>query len=534
MRKRKRGVGAWGLLLFAVLAGGCSGGGSGPSPASPTGTVTTQLSDPANQCSDQYSHVYVTVSDVQASTSGSGGGGFVGLTPGLSTHPLQVDLLSAPSAECFLAELGVTSGLPAGNYQQIRFILVTNGASGITLANGATNQCGGSSGPWNCVFQTGSSTPDELSLPSEAQTGMKIPPGQINSGGIKLASGKSVDIDIDFNACASVVEAGNSGAFLLKPTLRAGEVGTSPLIAGTVVLATASGPVVTPSGTTVSNANVWLEQEPGAADFTVGTPGAAPGATPSVSVENLLQTTTADSSGHFEFCPVGPGTYDIVADATSLPTSNLPSNATVAVGTVVTNSGGPNNLVIPLVAEPATASTPAWGQMSAIVSTVNTSAPGDDVTLNGLQAFTPPGGTTTLEALVPLLYTLSGTDGTMPKSVPPTVTTGSTFSNANCPALSSVTSCPTGTNCACFNVAVPVSNPVVGSANSTGSGYTAPAAGGSVEYAIGGVATVENGASTDLVCTPANLVTNPSALFTVTPGAVTTPTNPVLEFTGCD
>jgi Domain of unknown function (DUF4382) len=457
----------------------------------------------------------------------------VDLTPGLSAQPMQVDLLAAPAHECFLAELGVNSGLPPGKYQQIRLILVANNASGITLADGETNQCGGSSGPWNCVFQTGSATPDELSLPSEAKTGIKIPPGQISGGGIDLASGTSVDIDIDFNACTSVVEAGKSGKFLLKPTLRAGEVGTNPLIAGTVVLGTAGGAGVTPDvGTTIPNANVWLEQEPAAANFTLGNPLPASGATPSVRVENLVQTTAADSHGHFEFCPVGPGTYDVVADTASLPVSNLPSNATIAAGAVVTSGGGPNDLIVPLVAEPVTASITPWGQISAIVSTVNASAAGDDVSLNGLQTFTPPGSATTLEALVPLFYNPSGTDGTMPNSVPPTVITGSVFSDDNCPALSSA-SCPTGTNCACFNIAVPVSNPVVGSANSTGSGYTAPA-GGAVGYAISGVATVKNGSSSDFVCTPSNLVTNPSATFTVTSGTVATPVNPVLEFTGCD
>jgi len=519
-------------VILAVLVAACGGGGGGSGGTS-GGTTTTNLSDPANQCSAQYSHVYVTVSDVKASMSGSGNGGFVDLTPKLSAKPVQVDLLAAPNSECFLAELGVNSGLPAGNYQQIRLFLVDNSASGITLANGASNQCGGTNGPWNCVVQTGAAAPDTLSLPSEAQTGLKIPPGQIAGGGIKLAAGQSVDIAIDFNACTSVVQAGKSGKFLLKPTLRASEVGTSPLIAGTVVLATASGGTVVHGATTVPTANVWLEQEPGSANFTVGTPEAAGGAAPSVSVESLVQTTTADGSGHFEFCPVGPGTYDIVVDAPSLPASNLPANATVAVGANVTTNGGPNNLVVPLVAEASTAATPAWGQISAIVTTVNTAAAGDDVTLSGLQAFTPPGGSSALQAQVPLLYDLSTTDGTMPTGVPPTVTTSSAFSSANCPALSSVSSCPTGINCACFNVAVPASNPVVGIVNTNGSGYVAPAA-GAVGYAIAGIATVANGSSSDLICSPSNLVTNPAALIAATPGSVTTPTNPILQFTGCD
>jgi hypothetical protein len=518
----------FGAIWLGVLAAGC-GGGTSSTPSS--GSFTTQLSDPNNQCTNKYSHVYVTISDVQASTSGSGNSGFVDITPGLSAAPIQVDLLAAPNAECFLAELGVASGLPPGDYQQIRIILVANNASGITLAHGETNQCGGSSGPWNCVFETGSTTSNELSLPSEAQTGIKIPPGQISGGKISLSSGQSVDIDIDFNACTSVVQAGSSGKFLLKPTLRAGEVGTNPLVAGTVVLATASNGTVTPNTSQpIANANIWLEQQPATANFTPGNPAATPGASPSINVETLVQTTTSDSNGHFEFCPVLPGVYDIVADAESMPSSNLPANATVAVGASVTTSGGPNTLVIPLVAEPSTSQSPPWGQIGAIVSTKNTSAPGDDVTLNALQGFTPPGSATTVMALIPLLYNSSATDGTMPAGVPPTVTTGSTFSDTNCPSLAG-SSCAAGTNCVCFNLALPVSNVVVGSANTTGVGYTA-SAGGSVAYGISGVATVENGSSSDTVCTPSSLVTQ--GAFIVTPGAVTIPPNPLLEFTGCD
>jgi hypothetical protein len=530
------------ILALALCIGGCGGSGGGSSPtasASPTPTpttaaATTHLSDPASQCSGLYSHVFVTVSDVQASTSGSGTGGFVDLTPGLSTHPIQVDLMAEPVNECFLAQLGINSGLPAGNYQQIRFILLANNAPGVVLAGGASNQCGGNNGPWNCVVQVGSSMSNELSLPSEAQTGIKIPPGQIAGGGIELASGESVDIDIDFNACTSVVEAGKSGKFLLKPTLRASEVGTNPLIAGTIVSATAGGGgVITPDpSVAIPNANVWLEQEPTAPNFTVGNPGPGASATPSVAVENLVQTTTADSNGHFEFCPVGPGTYDVVADAQSLPGSGLPSTATVAADATVTSSGGPNNLVIPLVAESVADPAAAWGQISAIVSTVNASAPGDDVMLTGLQAFTPPGGEASLQALTPLFYDPAGSDGTMPGSVPPVVTTEATFSDANCPALSSVTSCPAGTNCACFNLAVPVGDPVVGSANATGNGYVAPAT--AKGYAIGAIATTLNGSSSDLICAPPALISNPAATFPVTAGSVTTPTNPVLQFAGCD
>jgi hypothetical protein len=142
----------------------------------------------------------------------------------LATAPKQIDLLSAPDTECLLATLGSTHGLPPGSYQQIRIILVANDATGVALStNGGSNQCAGI-GSFNCVRDS-SNNLHILSLPSETNTGIKIPPGQIAGGGLMIGVNQGVDIDIDFNACTSVVQAGHSGKFILKPTLRAAELG---------------------------------------------------------------------------------------------------------------------------------------------------------------------------------------------------------------------------------------------------------------------------------------------------------------------
>src|SRR4029077_18587192 len=69
-------------------------------------------------------------------------------------------------------------------------------------------------------------TPVELQLSSQANTGLKIPPGQIAGGPIVVAAGQDVDLNIDFNACASIVQQGN-GVMRLKPVLTAGQVGTN-------------------------------------------------------------------------------------------------------------------------------------------------------------------------------------------------------------------------------------------------------------------------------------------------------------------
>jgi hypothetical protein len=87
--------------------------------------------------------------------------------PKLASAPKQIDLLSAPDAECLLALLGSTSGLPPGKYQQIRIILVANDASGVTLStNGGINECAGV-GVLNCVAYSS----DTAARPEFAQKG---------------------------------------------------------------------------------------------------------------------------------------------------------------------------------------------------------------------------------------------------------------------------------------------------------------------------------------------------------------------------
>src|SRR5437762_13378488 len=68
-----------------------------------------------------------------------------------------------------------------------------------------------------------SNTPQALQLSSETQTGIKIPSGQIAGGSFTVGSGQTKDLNIDFDACASVVVQGN-GQYRLKPVLHAREV----------------------------------------------------------------------------------------------------------------------------------------------------------------------------------------------------------------------------------------------------------------------------------------------------------------------
>src|SRR5579875_1879485 len=226
------------LLLTALWMVSCSGGMGGSGSSSQmqtTGSVTTSISDPPTCLppNGSLSHVWGTITKVEANISSAAGpndSGWVTLVD-LSSNPKQIDLLSLASTTCLLTQLGSSTGLTPGNYQQIRMILLSNSpASGQAVP--APNACG--TNGYNCVtLATGGTL--ELNLSSEAQTGIKIPPGQIAGGGIQLLAGQTADINIDFNACASIVQEGN-GQVRLIPTLHAGEVSlNSNAISGTVV-----------------------------------------------------------------------------------------------------------------------------------------------------------------------------------------------------------------------------------------------------------------------------------------------------------
>jgi hypothetical protein len=272
------------LLAYAFLIAACSGG-------SPTTTTTTSgmatvnvmVSDPAT-CqapAGPLSHVYVTITDVQANVSSSAGSndsGWVDLTPNLSKAPQQIDLLGQANNQCFLATLGDSQQLQAGNYQQIRIMLAANSTA---VSN---NACGNSA---NCVVLASASSVHALQLSSESQTGLKIPSGQIAGGAFSIGAGQTKDLDVDFSTCESIVQEGN-GQYRLKPVLHAGEVSTTFTSINGSVLDGVTGNAV--NGTVV----VAVEQKD------------------SNGVDRVQRAALAGTEGSFVFCPLAAGTYDVV------------------------------------------------------------------------------------------------------------------------------------------------------------------------------------------------------------------------------
>jgi hypothetical protein len=453
------------VLAIVLVLVGCSGS------SSQTGFVNTSLSDPptCSAPSGPYSHVFVTVTDVEIHANANAGPndpGWIDLTPNLKNSPQQVDLLAQASTGCFLAMLGSKTELQAGSYQQIRVFLASNNAS----ISG--NQCSAAPGnPANCVVLAADSSVHALTLASEAQSGLKIPSGQIAGGNFSIAAGQTKDLDIDFNACASIVASG-SGQFILKPVLHAGEVGLSSAINGTVIDSTTGKPIV--GGTTV----VALEQKDGSG------------------VDRVLMSTLTDANGNFALCPVPAGTYDLVVAAVN--GAGVFYAATVTAG--VQNSTALGN--IPVTPEPSTnGANTGPASLTGVVQTGGSGAISEIVTLFALQTVSINGSNVVVT--IPLVQ--------------------QSVATANVTTASGV-SCQTGFDCVNFTLAVPGVNAFVGSFSGASTHYSQGT--GAVSYAVDGQPAPH--ADGTPVCSQNDIT---SGTVTVSPGN-NFPAG-TLSFTGC-
>lgn len=214
--------------LAATLAA-CGGGGGGGSTAIGTGegTLRVAMTD-APSCG--YDHVWVSIEKVSVTTSATANDTDPGWTDIALSPAKRVDLLDLTNG--VLQELGQTP-LAAGHYSQIRLVLSSNsGAPSSTIPN--------------AIQPTGGAI-TELSTPSGQQSGLKL---QAN---IDVAAGQMVDLVLDFDACRSIVKAGNSGQYILKPVVSVvprtvsgitGYVATSMPLGSTTVAAQLNGATV--------------------------------------------------------------------------------------------------------------------------------------------------------------------------------------------------------------------------------------------------------------------------------------------------
>ncbi len=238
---------ALGAVLLAILAA-CGGGGGGADAGS--GTLRVALTDnPA--CG--YDEVVVTVSEVRVHT-----GDAPDSDPGWRSIPVNpprtIDLLDYTNGA--LLDLGQTL-VPAGTYSRLRLVLAANT---------------GAAADRNWIVLSGNpGVRVPLKTPSGQQSGLKV------QTSLAVQRNGLTDVVIDFDACKSVVMAGGSGQYLLKPVLRTLPRVETGVVGEVSIVAAAAG------------ASVSLQQG-----------------------GEVRRATVADANGLFKLQPVEPGEYALV------------------------------------------------------------------------------------------------------------------------------------------------------------------------------------------------------------------------------
>jgi hypothetical protein len=300
-----RGLLGWiGTVGIAAMLAAC-GGGSGDS-ASADGSLRVALTD-APACG--YDHVFVTIQKVSVNQSATASDTDAGWTDLTLSPARQVDLLALTNG--VLEELG-TMPLAAGHYSQIRLVLAANTGTGTTALANAVQPTGGAL--------------TALSTPSGQQSGLKL------QAHFDVQPGQMADVVLDFDACASIVKAGNSGQYILKPVISVierlvsglqGFVSTTMSTASTTVSAQLNGATVratTPDST---------------GKFTI--PYLAPG------TYTLVVTSEGHATGVVTSVPVGTGTTAINGTATAILT---PASAMADVTGAVTAVSGSSTVAV--------------------------------------------------------------------------------------------------------------------------------------------------------------------------------------------
>jgi len=305
-------AGAAGLAAATVLGACGGGGGGGGEAAGGEGTLRVALTD-APSCG--YDNVWVTVEKVRVHTSGGAADADSGWREIDVSPARRIDLLTLTNG--VLAELGSTP-LPAGSYSQIRLVLAENG-------DGAT--------PANAVKPTGG-TEVALRTPSAQQSGLKL------QSHFTVESGQQADLVLDFDACKSVVRAGNSGAYNLKPVVSVaarlssgiqGYVSTTLSLNGTTVSAQQNGTVVRSTAPDATGKFVLAFLQPGNYDVVVTSEGRSTAVVTSVPVSTATASVTAVNAATAAIAPPASPMRELTGTALVGTTTTLVADATATV-----------------------------------------------------------------------------------------------------------------------------------------------------------------------------------------------------------
>jgi hypothetical protein len=244
--------------LFIVMLAACGGGESS---SSSTGTLSLSLSDATT---DEYNAVYVTIEEVQVHKDEDSSWQVVA-SPNKTYNLLE--LVNGVREQLGIAEL------QTGHYTQMRLIIGETPDNGVNLLSEGN--------PHGNYIIDKSDTYYELKIPSGYQTGIKI------VHGFDITENQTTELILDFDASRSIVKAGNSGQWLLKPTVKVLNTAECSIISGTVIATDAEGVLV--------SAQIYDSEADDIKDIVV-----------------IQASTIIDENGSYTIF-LHPGTYNIVA-----------------------------------------------------------------------------------------------------------------------------------------------------------------------------------------------------------------------------
>lgn len=301
------------LALAGTLAGVLAACGGGSDSSGGNGSMRFAVTD-APSCGND--HVFVTIERIRVHRNEDAEDGDSGWSELVLSPARRVDLLTLQNG---VAENLGTLPLPAGTYSQVRLVLAAND-------NTAPIE--------NALVPEGGTDEIALTTPSGQQSGVKL-----NIHATVEANGLA-DVVFDFDACKSIVKAGNSGKYLLKPVITASLNPVSDIEG--VVDPSADGALVT-------------AQQGGV----------------------VVKSTVAADDGSFMLWPIAPGTYDVVITA--------PTRSTAVLAGVTVGSG---RTIVSTAATPLVPATGATYRSVAGTATLAAPATSIEATLRALQALT--------------------------------------------------------------------------------------------------------------------------------------------------
>jgi len=198
-----------------TLISGCGGGGDTTTATttptySSTGTLSLSMTDAPPKLEKDVTEVNIAVIAIEYNYEGN-------WTAAEGFEPQTFNLLDLQNGKSL--HLGDLI-LPAGHYSEIRFILAAPKEGAKDSEVKANPDC-------NITFSDGTSVP--LFVPSGAQSGYK------GKGAFEITANAKIAVTADFDVHKAIVVAGNSGKYLLKPTIRLVVTELSGMINGTVV-----------------------------------------------------------------------------------------------------------------------------------------------------------------------------------------------------------------------------------------------------------------------------------------------------------